>query len=71
MWCGCGVCAEWAGEAGEAEQVGRSGEEEGARGVRGVSELGEEEPAEHVELRRRGVGRGGHPQEADGASLGG
>jgi hypothetical protein len=46
MWCGCGVCAEWA-------------------------ELGEEEPAEHVELRRRGVGRGGHPQEADGASLGG
>ena len=43
--------AEWAGEAGEAEQVGWAGEEEGARGVGGVSDLGEEEPAQHVELR--------------------
>lgn len=64
------VDAEWSGEAGEGEQVGWSREEEGACGVRGVSELSEEEPAEHVELRRRGVRRRGHTPEAHGASLG-
>ena len=34
------------------------------------SKLGEEELAEHVELRKHGVGQGGHLQEADGAALG-